>query len=353
MLTTLTFLATSPALAAGAQPVTPDFEGNCQSPRWNRDGTQLAYEVNFHDKKSIETWIFTPGEGERRISTASRGASAVTEGFQKSESGMVVHELTWGPEDYFIYSASGADQRYDLYLSSGSAIAPSASADGGPAWSPDGKWIAFTSARSGQGDVYLLSAAHLELEPQQISKDPTASELYLSWSADSSKLAWVGHTKQGDTIHLVDDLIHPKGHTIAALGNTQTRPSFSPDGERIAFYSNHSHKDRMDLYVLDLSVGSPRLVAEDVVMNFGGPQWSPGGEGIVYVKDDDDRFDPVFYAPVGGDAHTLLDTRTVGNGDHDIVVGTDGKTYLAVAAQGRVDDEVRDFKRIYVLPLDL
>ena len=42
---------------------------------------------------------------------------------------------------------------------------------------------------------------------------------------------------------------------------------------------------------------------------------------------------------------------TVGNGDIDIVEGTDGRTWLAIAAQGRVDDPVRDFKRIYVMAL--
>ena len=39
-------------------------------------------------------------------------------------------------------------------------------------------------------------------------------------------------------------------------------------------------------------------------------------------------------------------------GDLDVVQGTNGKTYLAVSAQGRTADAVRDFKRIYVMELD-
>ncbi len=40
------------------------------------------------------------------------------------------------------------------------------------------------------------------------------------------------------------------------------------------------------------------------------------------------------------------------NGDLDLAVGTDGRVYLAIAAQGESIGAKRDFKRIYVMPLD-
>ena len=339
----------TPALA-GSVALTPDVAGNCQSPSWSRDGETLAYELNYHDKKVIETWLVPSDQPAKRVTPSSRGASAVTAGFQTSADRSVVHELTWGPDGYYLYSASGPDQNYDLYLSSGSPIAAGPAADGGPAWSPDGRWIAFTSARTGQGDVYLLNAASLEEAPARVSKDADASELYLAWSGDSAKLAWVGHTRTGDTIHLVEDLASPVPKKLVAMGNTQTRPSFSPDGTQLAFYTNHQDKDRFDLYVLSLGSGKSRPVARGVVMNHDGAQWMPDGSGILYVKDDDDRFDPVYIATLATGENTQVPTGTVGNGDHDLV-SIDGKLKLAIAAQGLENDEVRDFKRVYVYDL--
>ena len=51
-------LMLSAAFAAGARPVSPAYEGNCQSPTWSRDGAKLAYEVNYHDRKVIEQHIY-------------------------------------------------------------------------------------------------------------------------------------------------------------------------------------------------------------------------------------------------------------------------------------------------------
>mgnify|MGYP002631834438 CR=1 FL=1 len=340
-------------LAAGARPITQPVDANAQAPRWSQDGTQLAYELNFHEAKRIETWIHQPGGSPVRVQPRASGASAVTAGFQTSSGGEVVHELSWGPQGYYVYSASRPDEDYELFLSSGSKLAESPAADGGPVWSPDQASIAFTSSRTGEGDVYLLSAAALDAPPKRVSADPDASELFLAWAPNSQSLAWVGHTSQGDTILLVDDVASPTPRVLAALGNTQTRPSFSPDGKNIAFYSNHKERGRFDLYVIPVAGGTARQLAQGVVMNFDGPQWSPDGQHLVYVDDDDAAFDPVYTVGVAGGSSQRVDTRTVGNGDHDLVRGTDGKLYLAIAAQGKVEDEVRDFKRIYVVELSL
>ena len=70
------------------------------------------------------------------------------------------------------------------------------------------------------------------------------------------------------------------------------------------------------------------------------------------VRNDDDAYDPVWMVPVKQPSSARpLDTRTVGNGDLDVTKGTDGRVWIAVAAQGLDTDTKREFKRIYVLPL--
>jgi hypothetical protein len=67
------------------------------------------------------------------------------------------------------------------------------------------------------------------------------------------------------------------------------------------------------------------------------------------VKDDDAHYDPLWIVPVATPASArALASDTVGNGDLDVVKATDGKIWVAIAAQGLAGDEVRDFKRVYV-----
>ncbi len=346
-----------PGLAwAKAAPLSPSYHGNCQSPRWSPDGSKLAFEVNYHDRKLIEQYVLVPGQGApESVKPSARGASAIAAGFSRSSSSeMVVHELSWAPVSIgrFVYSASGADRDYDIYISKTSEpIVGDPGADGGPKWSPDGRHIAFTSARTGQGDIYLVDTQQVDAQPQRLTSYPTSAELYLCWSPDGQKLAFVGHSDDGDNLYLIDSLQTPKPQLLTSWGHTQTRPSFSPDGQRLAFYSNHQRPTQFDLYVLALG-GSPELVAERVVLDSAGPSWTPDGQHLVYVLDDETRYDPVYVAPIGAPSRAVeLTTKTVGNGDLDVARGTDGRDYLAVTAQGMEGDARRDFKRVYVMEL--
>lgn len=338
---------------AGARPISPVYDGNCQGPVWSRNGARLAYEVNDHLAKTIDLFVYTPGAGEpRRVRPVTRGKSSLTQGFQTSTE-QVAHEVSWGPAfiDRFVYSATDSARDQDLYLDGAGALAPSPGADGGAAWSPDGRWIAFTSARTGQGDLYLLDAHQIDQAPRRLTNVADGSELYPTWSPDGTRLAFVAHSDKGDGIWLIEDLSTGSARQLFSFGHTQTRPSFSPDGKRLAFYSNHVVQDRFDLYLHELaSPAPPTLLAEGVVLNHRGPSWTPDGRSIVYVRDDNDAFDPIWSVRIADpSSRSVLATQTVGNGDLDLVLGTDGKVWLAVSAQGKVQDKIREFKRIYVM----
>jgi Tol biopolymer transport system component len=336
---------------AQALPASPDYEGNCQSPAWSPDGARLSWEVNYHDRKIIELFVGPYGAAPTKVVPVARGQSAMTDGFDKSNVEMAVHELSFAPASVgrFVYSASGTARDYDLYIEGAGPLAAAPGADGGARWSPDGKHIVFTSARTGQGDLYLIDVADVGKAPLKLTGEATSSELYAAWSPDGRRVVFVGHTSKGDNLYLIDNIDFPSPRPITAWEHTQTRPTFSPDGTMVAFYSDHTVPERFDLYVAPLG-GTPTLVATDVLLNARGPSWAPESRHVIYVKRDENRFDPVMVAPVRQPSQAReLGTGTVGNGDLDVVKRADGKLWVAVAAQGRPGDKVRDFKRIYAL----
>lgn len=343
-----------PAALATARPISPAYEGNCQVPTWSPDGARLSYEVNYHDRKVIDLYVYEPGKGEpKQVRPLNRGENSLTAGFGSGGEESVTHEVSWAPANIgrFVYSASTASKDYDVFIDQAGPVAPGPGADGGARWSPDGRWIAFTSARTGQGDLYLVDTHRIEAPPRQLTSDPQSAELFASWSPHGFSLVYVGHNPTGDSIYIIEHVENPVPKLLIDWKGTQTRPSFSPDGKRIAFYSNHQDADRFDLYVMTLG-SKPYPVAQGVVMNAAGPVWTPDSGKLVYVLDDDDRYDPVYTVSVAApESARRLDTGTVGNADLDVVKGTDGRTWLAVAAQGRVNDKTRDFKRVYVMEL--
>ena len=340
---------------AQATAASPDYDGNCQNPRWSPDGALLAWEVNYHETKAIELYVATYGSNVplRKVTPVARGASSVTAGFDVNAGQQVVQEISFSPPALkkFVYSASGTTQDYDLYLDGGGALAQASGADGNAAWSPDGKHIVFTSARSGQGDLYLLDVAHLEAPPLKLTGDADSSELAAAWSPDSARLVLVGHSQRGDNLYVIDNIDFPAPRVFTNWEHSQTRPSWSPDGATIAFYSNHTDIHRVDLYIAPIN-GTPTLVATDVIPNTSGPAWTPDSRHLIYVKHDDERFNPVYAAPIRQPSQAArIPTGTVGNGDLSVVKRADGSVWIAVAAQGRTGDKVRDFRRVYAMAL--
>jgi len=342
------------ALAA-AQTATPAASvphANLQAPTWSPDGRKVSVEANFHEEKRIELHVGPPGSLEL-VRMPTRGSTSL-EGFDTrgGAAGRVMHELVWAPQGggVFVYGASTAASDYDLYVSEGSPLAPAPGADGGPAWSSDGRWLAFTSARTGQGDLYLLDVQALEKPPRRLSKDDTHAELFPTWAPDSEQIVYVGHADEGDALWLIS-LRNGVPQQLTSWPGEQLRPSFSPNGALVAFYANREQGDRFDLYVLEPRVGAePRKLVEGVVPNVHGPTWTPDGQHLVVVVDDDDAFDPIVAVSVTGEGRHVLDLGTVGHGDLDLGLH-DGVPTLAFVAQGLASDATRDFKRLFVAAL--
>ncbi len=318
-----------------------------QRPSWSPDGTKLSWEANFHEDKRLRLFMADADalDDARQIQPPARARSSLTRGFETSGREGVAHELTWSPPSVgaFAYSATNADDDYDLYIND-AAVIRSPGADGGAAWSPDGRHIVFASARSGDGDLYLIDVQKVEAPPRQLTAVPRASELHATWSPDSTQLAFVAHGKAGDNLWLLPSLDAQPVQLTTDAGS-QLRPRFSPDGKHLAFYRNEAGSERFGLYVIEAKPGATaKKLLDAVVVDGQGPAWV-SDSALWVVADEDQRFDPIVQVDLKGQ-RADVPVDTVGNRDLAVHV-SDAGVKLAWCAQGRKDGLQRDFRRLF------
>jgi tricorn protease len=155
----------------------------------------------------------------------------------------------------------------------------SGSRDTAPSWSPDGKWIAYVSDKSGDDEIYLVD---------QMGKDP------------ERKLTSNGHFKTG----LV----------------------WSPDSKSMLF-SNEANA----LYLLDASSGNEQLIVRNEHNDITTYGWSPDSRWIAYDYSQKNRARDIFIYDTKENKHHQLTTHLAD--DTEPTFTPDGKYLLLITTR--------------------
>jgi Tol biopolymer transport system component/serine/threonine protein kinase len=156
-----------------------------------------------------------------------------------------------------------------------------------PSLSPDGRRVAYASKTSGNWDIYLQRTG--VGEAINLTKDSSADDTQPAFSADGKWIAFRSERDRGGIYVMRSD-----GAGVRRVSDAGYNPAWSPDGRQIVYgeESITRPEDRSGrlsrLWAVDVASGSKRLINKDDGVQ---PSWSPNGQYIAYwaIDLDGDR----------------------------------------------------------------
>lgn len=154
------------------------------------------------------------------------------------------------------------------------------------AWSPDGKYIAYISDRTGETELYLQESG-LGKEPVQLTKDNDTYIRTFAWSPDAQKIVY---TDRQNRIVVVDITSKQKHIVLQDPAGEPRDVSFSPDSRWLT-YSRIADNDFSIVYIYDLAAQKEYAVT-DKWYSSDSPVFSEDGKYVVFSSARD--FNPIY-----------------------------------------------------------
>jgi Tol biopolymer transport system component len=252
-----------------------DFLGWGSDAAWSPDGRRIAFSAFQDSAVQRHLYILDVSSGQIRQITTGDGDH---------------NSPAWSPDGrYLVFQAFAEGRalpvslnqrssswdlfRYDLQTGQTQLLYTSAAHNGTPAWSPDGRSIAFISISNvvpGTDDIYLLD---LQSGAVRNLTDGLGAAMTPAWSPDG-RLAFAAN--DGGSYNLFT--IEADGDGLQRLTDDPVndyKPAWSPDGRRIAFATSRPSAGDLNIYVIDADgYGVPRRVSPGRE-GYRQPHWRP------------------------------------------------------------------------------
>ncbi len=152
-----------------------------------------------------------------------------------------------------------------------------------PAWSPDGKQIAYSSSRTGDPEIWVTDENGSLARRLTSFRGPDASPVFNPRTG--AQIAWIsGHSGLPQLYIMESD---GSGVQRMTDGGYASSPSWSPNGQFLAFAWNRKYgpgaPGGTDIYVMEVSTRKwIQLTHDSGQCDF--PSWSPDGRHIVFAN---------------------------------------------------------------------
>lgn len=162
-------------------------------------------------------------------------------------------------------------------------VSARAGINGAPAFSPDGRRLALTLSRdSGNLDVYVL-----DLTTQVLNRltDNPAIDTEATWSPDGEVVYFTSDRSGGPQIYRVEPRVGARAERVTFEGGYNARARVSPEGDRLAVVTRDRGNYR--IAVVDPRTGLTQVLSDGSLDE--SPSFAPNGAVIIYATRDNGR----------------------------------------------------------------
>ncbi len=305
-------------------------------PQLSPDGSTVAYTISdtnkSANKRNTQIYLVPLEGGEPRQLTSGASSSSPR----------------WSPDGKklaFVSARDGESQIWTIQLSSGEMekVTSISTGTAGPVWSRDGRWFAFTS------DVYPecsgddCNSKREKNSSESKVKAKIADRLLFrhwnSWKDGKRSHVFVVSSAGGAARDMT-----PGDHDAPpfSLGGPDDY-AFSPDSRELAFARNTDRVEALstngDIFVMPVAGGEARRITRDNPANDLSPQYSPDGLYLAYRAQsrpgfESDRWRLMLYDRKTGQTHPLANQPD--SSVESFTFSPDGKkVYVTAADRGR------------------
>jgi TolB protein len=195
-------------------------------------------------------------------------------------SGEPIMSPAWSPDGRRIAYVSFENKRAAIYvqeLASGrrDLVASHPGINGSPAFSPDGRKLAMTLSKDGNAEIYVLDLFGRELvrltEHFGIDTEP-------AWSPDGREIIFTSDRGGSPQIYRMPSTGGP-AQRVSFEGDYNGRASYSPDGRSIVMVTRAGGRFRIGM--IDLDRGFTRMLSNGSLDE--SPSFAPNGGMVIYA----------------------------------------------------------------------
>lgn len=343
---------------------------NTYNPKFSFDESYIAVEVNLDTFNKIYIYRINSGElpddfafmiqkVQEVYLAESHDEKIIEDFFRSSFQESFNYEFNWFPaSSSYLFTSNAGIGEYNIFIGSvepedftleaiQQSIHPKSfgdyfmmteevKKDGQASVSPDGTKIAFTSGRTGNGDLYLLNLVKGDLKRLTYSED---TDFFPRWSPDSRDIVYTTGGKHSHDIHIIRNAGKENEYNEVLIKwfFDDVLPAYSPDGEKISFYTTYNKErdpfntKRWALMIIPSDGSAPQAGKElikyfhmpDIVKdNTQGTAWFPDSTHIILAKNIDRDYNPIYIYNTETRQESLVETGT--NINHDISVSSNG-----------------------------
>lgn len=153
-----------------------------------------------------------------------------------------------------------------------------------PVWSPNGKQLVYESIRNGNWDLYTMDV--VTGEEGRLTTSP-GSDINAFWSPDSSKILFQSN-RDGITQIYEIDMASKVDRKVSQGQAEDTDPAYGPDGSRMIYLSKSPTTGNAIVTIAGVDGSNPVQISDET-RNAAGMVWSKDGGRIVFQTESADK----------------------------------------------------------------